>query len=229
MVDTTTRFISPEELDSLLKEEGDLDKRIVEVSKALVTLVSSIGNEDDAHTIRNISQSLISSDLLCERLWKIYDEIYTIWQRLQALITRSEFQEHEEASIKQRAAEIISDNLFQLQREVFFKIVNAKEVAEGEKNEDGPALLFPGIEKSKNSIIRSIQSQTEQLKPAAVDICKSFHGIAKAYVETEPRKPGERISFDTISQSYDRESKIIEEISSDISTSAIDSLSSWTI
>ncbi|MBU2515582.1 hypothetical protein KJ966_30055 [bacterium] len=225
MADSAPVFISPEALDVRLQEESDIDNKVLQVSEALISLSSSIGNREDASNIRNVIQTLINQEELFKRLFVIYEEIYTIWQRLRALITRSSFEEEERLAIQQRAADIISENVFQMQREVFFKIVNAKEVSEGEKNEDGPALLFPGVEKTKNAIIRSIQYQAEQLKPVAMDICKTFRGIADAYVETEQVKPGERASYDTIAQSYEREKKIREEVSGEINLSRIDDIS----
>ncbi len=222
MADSAPSYISPEALEERLQEESDINKKILQVSEAIIILSSSVGNKEDASNIRNVIQTLVNQDELYKRLFDIYEEIYTIWQRLRTLITRSSFEDEERLSIQQRAADIISENVHQMQRDLFFKIVNAKEVSEGEKNEDGPALLFPAVEKTKNSIIRSIQYQAEQLKPAAMDICKTFRGIADAYVETEQVKPGERMSYDTIAQSYDREKKIREEVSGEISLSRID-------
>lgn len=222
MSDQTQEIIRPEELDNQLSEDLNVGEKISQVSEALITLIKDIGNRDDITKVSNIVLTLISQEEIYNRLFAMYEAIYGIRQRLHSLRQLEEYHPEDQAQFQKRAAEIIRQNIFLAQREVFFKIVNAKEVAEGERNEDGPALLFPGIEKSKTAILKEIQSKNQQLRPVAIDICKSFQGIADKYIETEQFKPGEKPSYDTISQSYERERSIRSDILGNISLSSID-------
>ncbi len=215
-------IISPESLHASLQDEEDIAKKIDHLSDTLVSILMEIGNVNDIEKIRNVVGSLVNQDEIFDRIYQIYEEIYTIWQRLRAVVTKSSLDDGGKEKIKERAAQIISNNIHNLQREVFFKIVNAKEVAEGEKNEDGPAMLFPGIEKIKTVILRNIHAQTQQLRPAAANICKSFQGIAEKYVETEEYKAGEKPGYDTIASVYEQEKALDETIGADISAKKID-------
>ncbi len=225
MSENAPEVVSPEILEGQFQEDTELKTKIQKVTEAIALAADLIGSTEGTPDVRNVAQSLIGQEEIYSRLYTLYEEVFTIWQRLRGLMSKSTFSDEEKKSIRDRASQIISESIFQLQREVFFKIVNAKEVDEGETNEDGPALLFPAIEKVKNSIIRNIQSQAQQLRPVAVDICKTFQGIADAYVETENFKPGEKPSYETISQAYELEKRIREEITRDISLVKIDEIS----
>ncbi len=220
-----TDIIPPEELKSLLKEEPDVDEKIRWTSEVIISVLKEIGNKDDISQIRNIILTLINQEEIYQRLFLIYREVYTISDRLAVLLNRKDFGLEEKVRIQRRATEIVNEQVFLTQQEIFFKIVNAKEIAEGEKNEDGPALLFPGIEKTKNELINHIQAQTQQLRPTTIDICKSFQGIADIYIETEQLQADERGKYDTIYQSFGLERRLKEDINSDISLTKIDDLS----
>ncbi|MCP4755044.1 MAG: hypothetical protein GY866_29550 [Proteobacteria bacterium] len=222
MPDPSYKIISPESLEVELKDESDISVKIKRTSNVMVGLLKAIGNQKNVAEVENIISTLIGQDEIYQRLLIIYREVFGIFQRLYKALKSNDLQPEDKLNIQRRATAIVNEQIFLLQREVFFKIVNAKEVAEGEKNEDGPALLYPGIEKIKNDLIQNINQQTQQLRPAAVEACKTFRGIADGYAATEASKESDKGKYDTIAQSYELEQKIRNEIARDISPVKMD-------
>ena len=201
-------MMTPETLEQSFTDVKDVAEKIQRISDVLVDLLEEIGCPDGISKVRNIALTLVVQNEVFHRLQKIYREIHSIYIKLNKLLESGEYDKINQGIIRTRVEEIVTDQLFFLQREVFFKIVNAKEVADGEKNEDGPALLFPGVENVKSSIIRSIQQQTNELYPLAVDICKKFRGIADSYVDAEQLSVGQKSKYDTIYQTFEQEKKV---------------------
>ncbi len=222
MSDEQFDIIDPDELETELNAEKSVIKNIERTAEAMIILLNSLDNKDDAAKVHNIVLTLVDQEEIYLRLFHIYKETYSIQTRLATLLSQKSFEVKEKQVIQSRATEIVNEQVFSLQRDVFFKIVNAKEVADGDKDEDGPALLYPGIENEKNEIVRNIHSQTQQLRPSAVDICKSFKGIADEYVATEDNKSDDKTKYDTILQLYELEKKIKSEISEDINLVKLD-------
>lgn len=224
MSDQSSEITTPEALEANLKNEPDINKKINKALESVIKVLKELGSADIIPKIRNITLTLVNQVEVFQRLMGTYSEVFTIQKRVASLLSSSQYDEKNKKVIQTRAEEIINKQVFLIQREVFFKIVNAKEVAEGEKNEDGPALLFPAIEKIKNGIIRNIRSQNEQLYPVAVSICKAFHGIAKQYAEIGTSQKTEKTKFDTISQAFEQEQKVKSMLIRDLSTLKIDSV-----
>lgn len=213
--------ITPEALEARLKDEKEIEEKIHLLSDTIINVLQEIGSSEGIDKIRNIRLTLVIQKEIYDHLFVIYSEIRKIYKQLNTLLQRKEFDEQNREIIQKRVAEIVDEQIFLMQREVFFKTVNAKEIAEGEKNEDGPAMLFPGVEKAKNGIIKSIQLQTEKLRPVAVDICKKFKGIADTYALTEQLGVNEKAKYDTIYQTFEQEKKIRTEHLSEISSAKI--------
>lgn len=221
MSESVSVIVSPDVIQARLQEETDITIKIQRVVEAINLVLNQIGSSDDSAIIRNIVGSLISQDEIFDHLHRMYEEIYNIWQRFRVIITRSDLNSSEKEYIRSRASQIVEDRIFQLQREVFFKIVNAREVAEGERNEDGPALLFPAVETLKDQILKNLRAQTDMLRPAAVDICKTFKGISERYARSENPKPGEKLNYDTIAQVYEQEKALFQEINAGITAAKL--------
>ncbi len=217
--------MSPKTLEHSLIDVQDVDEKIQRISDVLVDLLAAIGCPDGISKVRNIALTLVVQEEVFQRLLNIYRETHGIYIKLNKLLGSGEYDTINQGIIRSRVEEIVKDQLFLLQREVFFKIVNAKEVADGEKNEDGPALLFPGVEKVKSSIIRNIQQQTNELYPLAVDICQKFRGIADSYVDAEQLPAGEKSKYDTIYQTFEQEKKVSVEHLKDIKLSKLNDTS----
>jgi len=224
MLEQPAGIIAPDILDAKLKNIPDIADKIHQVSESIIKALEALDSKDVIPKVRNITLTLVNQAEIFQRLMGTYREIFTIQQRVATLLTSNQYDEKNRKAIQARADEIINKQIFLIQRDVFFKIVNAKEVAEGEKNEDGPALLFPAIEKIKNGIIRNIRSQNEQLYPVAVSICKSFHGIASQYAEIGPSRKTDKAKFDTISQAFEQEQKVKSALLKDLSNLRIDSV-----
>jgi len=220
-MDSSHSLLSPEELEFSLMGEYEILKKIEQISDALIRVLEVIGCPGGISKVQNISLTLVVQEEIVKHLYTTYCEVFRIHQRLSKLLASEYFDETNQEIIRNRAEEIVNDQLYLIQREVFFKIVNAKEVAEGEKNEDGPALLFPAIEKVKNSIIHKIRQQTAELYTIAVDTCKKFRGIADSYVELEQVQLDERAKYDSISQTFEQEKKVRIEHIIDMSPSKL--------
>ena len=214
-------IISPEVLEANLQTETDVSVKVRRIVEAINLTLLQIGSSDDIAIIRNIMGSLINQEEIYTQLFGMYEEIFTIWQRFRAITSKATLNEEDKQQIHNRASQIVGNQVFQLQREIFFKIVNAKEVAEGEKNEDGPALLFPAVETLKNGILKNLRTQTDKLRPAAIEICKAFPGISDRYAKTEDIKPGEKPKYDTIAQVYELEKALFQEIGGDVSAAQL--------
>ncbi len=198
------QFITPESLQLYTTYEDDLDKSVLKVSQALEAVLKEIGIPAGISKIVNIRRTLVIQEEVLNCLLETYTEVHGLFKRMEQLLSSGMFDEVNQEIIRSRVESTIDEQLFQTQQEVFFKIVNAKEVAEGEKNIDGPALLFPGIEKVKNQIIHWIERQIRELGPVAINLCKSFQGIADVYIEAE-ELVNERERYDSIYQTFGQE------------------------
>lgn len=223
------RFITPEQLQHYTSYEDNPEAVARRVTESLEAILEEIGCPDGIAKIRNIQLTLIMQKEVINRLLETYSEVYRLSMRMEQLLSSGMFNEENQTIIRTRVESIVDEQLFQTQRDVFFKIVNAREVAEGEKNIDGPALLFPGIEKLKNQIIQQIERQAGELGPVAVSLCKSFQGIADSYVEAEERV-NERERYDSIYHTFGQERRLRKDFINEVSparlkdTDYIDSL-----
>ena len=216
-----SRFISPEDLQHYTSYEDDLEEAARKVSESLEAVLEEIGCPKGIAKVRNIRLTLVMQQEVLTRLLETYDEVYRLFRRMKQLLSSGMFNDENQEIIRNRVETIVDEQLFQTQRDVFFKIVNAKEVAEGEKNIDGPALLFPGIEKLKNQIIQQIERQTRELGPIAVNLCKTFQGIADSYIEAE-EIVNDRERYDSIYQTFGQERKLRRKFIKDVSSARLE-------
>lgn len=215
------RFVSPENLQIYVNYEDDLNESVRMVSRAITVVLQEIGCSSGITKIRNIRQTLVVQQEIIDRLLDTYKKVFQLFRRMEQLLSSEMFSEENGVIIRNRVEAVVDEQLFQTQREVFFKIVNAQMVAEGEKNIDGPALLFPGIEKTKNQIINQIERQNKELGPVAVNLCKGFQGIADNYIDTE-ELVNERERYDSIYQTFGQEKKIRTHYLKDISPNRLE-------
>lgn len=201
------RFITPENLQLYLTYEDDLDASVRKISQSLEDVLNEIGCPAGIKKIRNISLTLVMQQEVVTRLLETYTDVFGLYRRMEQLLSSGMFAEKNQKIIRNRVESIVDEQLFQTQRDVFFKIVNAREAAEGEKNIDGPALLFPGIEKTKNQIIQQIERQARELGLVAVNLCKTFQGIADSYIESETQV-NDRQRYDPIYHTFGQESRL---------------------
>jgi len=215
------RFITPESLAHYTAYEDDIAAAVRKVSESLEMVLQEIGCPDGIKKIRNIRLTLVIQQEVLNRLLETYTEVHRLFKRMEQLLASGMFDEENQKVIRERVEAIVEETLLQAQREVFFKIVNAKEVAEGEKNIDGPALLFPGIEKLKNQIIQQIEKQNRELGPVALSLCKTFQGIADSYIEAE-EIVNDRERYDSIYQTFSQERDLRKRFIQEISPSRLE-------
>lgn len=206
---------TPDAIQKQINETPEVKDQISLLAIAVIGLLKMVDPEMDTEKISNIAKTLVSQSEIVTRLLALHNGTYQITKRLAMLMAEELYDDKNKQIIRKRAAELVDEQIFAIQKDVFFKIVNAKENAEGEKNEDGPAMFYPAVERTKNAIIKEIQSQADHLYPLAVDICKTFPGIASDYANTEVGKSGDKSKYDTISQAFEAEKSLRSEFIQD--------------